>query len=111
MRIGDHGRGAARNHRASKLRWRYEAALDVDVGVDEPRGDERAAEIDRLARLVVADADDSRAHDRDVGRLDLAGVHVDDAAVLEQQLGRLVAARETKELLCLHNRRILPSCA
>ena len=73
-------RHAARQHGGGELRRHAQAALDVDVGVDQPRRDVRAAEVDALRAFVSGpDARDPPAGDRDVdARLDFAGESVDD---------------------------------
>ena len=100
VRVGDHRRRAARHHRARELRRRHHGALDVDVGVEQTRGQVGAAEVD-VARRVGADADDA-AGDRDLGRVDLAGEDVDQLEVGEQELGGLGAAGVTSEMCEFH---------
>jgi hypothetical protein len=99
VRVGDGGRDAVRHDGGRELRGRAEAALDVDVGVEEPGGDEAAAEVERAGgRVAGADAGDAVAVDRDVGLFDLAGEDVDDAGVGEQQVGRAVAAGDGEQV-------------
>jgi len=78
----------------------------VDVGVDEPRRDERAVEVDHLAGRVVAEADDELARDRDAALFDLSAEHVDDAPVAQQEVGGLVAPCVADEGLEVHGRHL-----
>ncbi len=82
---------------------RHHGALDVDVGVEQAGREIGAAEVERLARGVAgADADDDAARERDLGRIDLAGEHVDQLQVGEQEVGRLAAGRLADQGLELH---------
>ena len=83
----------------------------MNVGVDEPRREETVLEVDDLPRLAGPEADDPRPGDGNMGRLDLAGEHVNHAGVLQQQVGRSVATRVLKEPFEVHGtilRRWLP---
>jgi hypothetical protein len=48
VRVGDDGRHPARHDGRRELRRHAQAALDVHVGVDQPRREVRAAEVDPL---------------------------------------------------------------
>ena len=65
----------------------------MNVGVDQARGDIRAAEVDPPDALIAGpDAGDSALGDGDVGLLDLGGKGVDHAAAGQHAIGRRVAA-------------------
>jgi hypothetical protein len=92
VRIADRGGGAPLQHLPVEFRWRHEAALDVDMGVDKARRRDQASAVDlaRAAVLVVS-ADNPVAADRDVARVQRAGRDVQDPRSLDHQIRRLPA--------------------
>src|SRR5690606_5399832 len=94
VRIADRRGGAARQHGALELERRDQAALDVDVGVDEAGHGDAAAPIDLAhAAVLLVRADDPVATDRDVALVQLAGRDVEEATALDHQIGGAAPAR------------------
>ena len=98
MRIDHHGGGAARHHGAGEFRDREHGAFDVDVGVNEGRGEIASAAVDDRPALVRPDADDHAVRHRDVAFMDLAAQHVHDPRVAEHDVGGLVPPRRCQFL-------------
>ena len=74
------------------MRRDTQAALDVNVGVDQTWRDVCAVEIDFFFAVITPDARDTSIEDRDVAWFDFAGEDVDDSGVLEDEVGGSVAA-------------------
>ena len=72
MGVGNHRRGAAHHHGPGELADAGHGAFDVNVGIDEPGGEEAARQIDGPAGGVFADARDAPAGDGHVAGDDLA---------------------------------------
>ena len=79
--IGHHRGDAVGQHRLGELGGDAEAALDMDVGVDQTRGHVGAGQINvGLAGVAAAYAGNALTAEPDVGLFDLAGKYVDQAA-------------------------------
>jgi hypothetical protein len=107
VRVGDHRRHAARDDRPCELRGDAQAALDVDVGVDEAGRDVRAADVDApLALIPRPDPRDASVDDRNVDAgLDLAGEDVDHPPPAHDEVGRRLAAGDgEQQRYVLHHR-------
>src|SRR5207245_1930854 len=68
----------------------------VHVCVDEARDDEAAVSVENLASLVVAEPGDPAVDDRDVDVEPLPGEDGQDAAAADDEIRRLVTARDRK---------------
>ena len=66
VRVGDDGRRSHRQHEPRELVDEQLRRLEVHVGVDEAGDDVRAADVERLLPLVLAEAGDVALADRDV---------------------------------------------
>ena len=88
VRIGHDCAGAMREDGAGELGRPEVAAFDMDVGVDERRGDGHPGDVEQAGGGGgVADAGDHPVDDRDVGAAEFAGQHVEDRPALQQQIG------------------------
>ena len=75
----------------------------MDVGVDEPGGDEPSLEVDRPLRPVArSETDDAGAGDGDGSLVDLGGKDVYEASVLEKKVGGLISSRGGEEAPRVH---------
>ncbi len=83
-----HHRGdAPGQHRVGEVGRDAEAALDVDVGVDQAWGHVSAGQVHLLPALVARpDAGDAILEDGDVRFFDLAGEDVDQASVAQDEI-------------------------
>jgi hypothetical protein len=89
---------------AGELRRGDQAALDVNVGVDEAGSHEAAFKIDHLpGGVTLPDAHDVSPVDCDVRLIDLSREHVDQASSREEQVSRLVTARQADPMGQLHH--------
>jgi hypothetical protein len=103
VRVRHHRRRPPRHDRARELRRGDHAGLDVDVGIDQPRDQVRAGQVDDVARFVArAHAGDPIARDRHVSLLDLAREHVHHAAAGEQQVRGGVPAGDGEQIGRIH---------
>ena len=94
MRVADRRGGAVRQDAALELGGRHQAALDVDVGVDEAGRGDPAAGVDLPpAPVGLIGADDPVAADRDVALVQGAGRDVQDASALDHEVSRLPSQR------------------
>src|SRR6185437_16935165 len=87
-------RGAAGQGAAVELARRHQRRFDVKMRVDETRDADRVAAVDLdAAAISLIGADNAVAADRDVARRDLAGHHIEEARVLDDQIGVVAAER------------------
>jgi hypothetical protein len=99
--IDDHGAGAVWHDRAHKFRQRDHAAFHVKMSVDQARGQKCAGQIDNFLRFVITQADHAAIIYRDIRFVNLATQHIDQARILEEQLGRLLPTRDAEFMLKL----------
>ena len=93
VRIADRRGDAAGGHAAVELEGRDQAALDVQVGVDEARHQHEAADVDHPRAFIGrAGADDGVAADRHVALDEGAGDQVEHAPAAQHEVGGGVAA-------------------
>ena len=104
VRVGDDGGRPERQHEPGELVDEELRRLEVHVGVDEPRDDEAAGGVERLAAVVVAEPGDRSVDDGDVDVEPLAREDGEHTAATHDEVGRLVAARdrETARKRCSH---------
>ena len=99
VRVGDDGGRSEREHEAGKLVDEELHRLEVHVRIDEARDDEATGRVDRLGAFVGPDPGDRPVDDRDVGVEPLPGEHREDTAPTDDQVGRLVSARDGEAAL------------
>ena len=93
MRVGDYAGDAVRQDSARKFRWRHQAAFDMHMRVDQPGRDKRAVQINFMgAAIASAKPDDMPVMHRDVGRINLAADHIDQASIAQEQICRHIGA-------------------
>ena len=100
-----------RHDRAHKFRQRDHAAFDMEMPVDQTWRQICAGKIDNLLRVIIAEANHAPVIDRDVGVVNFAAQHVDELRILEEQLGRLFAARDAQFVLQLSHERTCSAVA
>ena len=93
VRVGDDGGRAERQDEPRELVDEQLRRLEMHVGVDEPGNDPAARGVDHLAALVVAEPCDVPVDHGDVRRQPFAGEHREHAAAADDEVCRLVAAR------------------
>ena len=75
-----------------EFKRRHHRRFDVHMRVDEARHGEASASVDLgLAGILPVGADDAIFHDGDVGRFDRAGDEIEQAHVLDDEIGRHLA--------------------
>ncbi len=102
VRVGHHGGGAVDHDGARKLGHTGHGTFDVDMGVDEARGDEAPAQVDHPARGVIAEACDTAAGHGHPAGVNLARKDVDDPAVGQEQVAGPQAPRRLDQLIEWH---------
>ena len=90
--VGDHRRGAERQHQPGELVHQQHRRLEVQVRIDQAGDDVSPAGVQRVAAAVLTDAGDPAVAHGHVGLEPLAGVHRQHPAAAHDQVGRLVAA-------------------
>ncbi len=109
VRVGNDRAGAVRHGDAGELADPELRAFEVDVRVDEGRGEEAPLQVDRLPRVrepagIGVEPGDPPARHRDRRRLDLAAEDVDDLPAAQHQVGRPPPLRDLDQLA--HRRRV-----
>ena len=94
VRVGDDGSRAERQHEPRELVDEQLRRLEVHVRIDEARHDVAAGRVQRLLALVLAESRDVAVDDRDVGLEPLAREGREDPAAADDEVGRLIAARD-----------------
>ncbi len=97
--IGDDGGGPVRGDCCGELGGAEEAALDVNVSLDESGKHDCSVEVNLPGAVVLAHARYRVAAQRDVGVDHLAREHVEDLSAAQHQVRRLIAARDGDESL------------
>jgi len=92
VRVGDDRRGAVREDRPRELVDHELGRLDVHVGVDEPRHEVGALDVDALPALVAPETHDVAIDDRHVGVEPLLGEDRQHPPAGQHGVGRLVAS-------------------
>ena len=92
MRIADGRGGAAQQHVAIELGRRNQAALDMDVCVDEARDGDQPPAVDLAPPCVrVVNPDDVPAIDGNIACAQLSADDVENPHVLDDQIRRAMA--------------------
>ena len=102
VRVGHHRGGSVHDHGPGELADRGHGALYMNVGVDEPWGDDATLQVDHPSCGPVGQGDDPASGYGNAAVPHLAGEHVHDARAGQQQVaGRAGGA--------LHGHAILPA--
>jgi hypothetical protein len=107
--IYDHRAGAGRRDGAAEFRHGDEGAFDVEMAVDETRGEESALQIDDAAGFVIAEPDNATVLNGHVGRVNFSAENVDQAGVCEEEFSRLLTARDAEFAYKVSHRARLPA--
>ena len=92
VRVADRGGDAVRQDQAVELGRGDQRGFDVEGRVDEAGDGEAPGTVDLApAGIGVAGADDAVADDGDIGRRHAAGDDVEEADILDDEVGRLAA--------------------
>jgi hypothetical protein len=94
VRVGGDGRRAVRQHGADELVDPELGRLEVHVGIDERRRERAPGHVHDLVRVALAPPGDRAVGDRHCRVDPLARGRAEHAPSRDQQVGRLVAARD-----------------
>jgi len=103
VRVCNHCGDAVGQHETRELTRAAHRRFDVHVRVDQARHDQAPVQVNYLVPIVaMPNCSDAVTGDGELGFQDLAGEDVDHAAIRQQKVGGLIAARDGKKVGKLH---------